>query len=191
MNIFWVTAKDYNHLIKYHKNGMLKKQKMSLRNAIIELTVLKIFYFSYILILPIFITGLPWYHVVAGFVITQMVAGILLACIFQLAHVMETSEFPAPSDDRKMENSWAVHQVLNTTNFAPNNKPLSWFIGGLNYQIEHHLFPQVCHIHYPKLSVIVKQTAEEYNLPYHVQPTFLGALWNHKNMLEKLGKGEL
>src|SRR5690606_13250163 len=108
--------------------------------------------------------------------------------IFQLAHVMETSEFPAPTDENKMMNSWAIHQLLNTANFAPKSRVLSWFIGGLNYQIEHHLFPQICHVHYPTLSKIVQQTAQEYNLPYNVQPTFVKALIEHGSMLKKLGR---
>lgn len=188
MNLFWVTVKDYNHLFKYHRNGMLNKQKITLRRALIELSLLKIAYFGYIVVAPIVFTDVPWYHVVCGFVVMHLVGGLILACVFQLAHVMETSEFPQPLDNRRMENSWAVHQLLNTTNFAPRSKVLSWFIGGLNYQIEHHLFPHICHVHYPRISAIVRQTALEFNLPYNVQPNFIVALREHKNMLRKLGQ---
>lgn len=188
MNIYWVTVKDYKNIIGYHKNGMLKKQKISFSRAIIELTLYKLFYFFYTLVLPIMFANVAWYHVVWGFVAMQMVAGLMLACIFQLAHVMETSEFPAPTDENKMMNSWAIHQLLNTANFAPKSRVLSWFIGGLNYQIEHHLFPQICHVHYPTLSKIVQQTAKEYDLPYNVQPTFVKALIEHGSMLKKLGR---
>lgn len=188
MNIYWVTVKDYKCLIKYNKTGLLKKEKISFVRAISELTFYKVIYFGYILVLPLLFTQLAWYHVVLGFVTMHMLAGLLLACIFQLAHVMETSEYAKPDDNRKMENNWAVHQILNTANFAPKNYILSWFVGGLNYQIEHHLFPHICHIHYPKLSAIVKKTAEEYNLPYNVQPTFIAALSEHAAMLKKLGR---
>ena len=87
-----------------------------------------------------------------------------------------------------MDNSWAIHQLLNTTNFAPGSKFTSWFIGGLNYQIEHHLFPQICHVHYPRLSKIVQQVAESYGLPYNVQPTVIKALAEHGKMLRTLGR---
>ncbi|MBS1773830.1 MAG: acyl-CoA desaturase [Bacteroidetes bacterium] len=187
MNIYWVTVKDYKCLLQYGKNGLLKKQKISLRYALTELTLYKIFYFGYTIVVPIFIAGVAWYHVVLGFIAMHLVAGLLLACIFQLAHVMETSEFPELPEQSKMQNNWAVHQVLNTANFAPDSKIMSWFIGGLNYQIEHHLFPHICHVHYPKLSQIVKQTAVEYNIPYNVQPTFMRALKEHARMLKKLG----
>jgi len=188
MNLFWVFVKDYRLVFRYHKNDLLKKEKITLRKALIELTFFRIIYFSYILVLPIMLSGMPWYDVVLGFVMMQMVAGISLACIFQPAHVMETSEFPIPTDENKIENNWAAHQVLNTTNFAPNNKIVSWFIGGLNFQIEHHLFPHVCHVHYPKLSHIVKAAAEKYGLPYNVQPTVTKALVEHGRMLRILGR---
>lgn len=188
MNLFWVLVKDFKLLFRYHKNDLLKKEKITLRTGLIELTALRIFYFSYILVLPIMISGMPWYDVVMGFVLMHMVAGLSLACIFQPAHVMETSEYPLPTEDNKIENNWAAHQVLNTTNFAPNNKIVSWFIGGLNFQIEHHLFPHVCHVHYPKLSAIVKRAAERHGLPYNVQPTVTRALAEHGRMLRILGR---
>jgi linoleoyl-CoA desaturase len=145
-------------------------------------------FFTYVVVLPLLFSGMAWQHVILGFVLMQMLAGLILACVFQLAHVMHTSDYAEPDDANKMPNSWAVHQLLNTANFSPKSKIMSWFIGGLNYQIEHHLFPHICHVHYPQLSKIVSQTAKEYNLPYNVQPTFVKALAVHANMLKQLGK---
>jgi len=192
MNLYWVTAKDYLMLFRYDKHDLLKKQKTTLRKSVIQLSLLKVFYFSYVLVVPILFSGFAWYQVLLGFVGMHVIAGLSLALIFQPAHVMETSEFPAlPSGGAKMENSWAVHQVLNTANFCPDSVITSWFVGGLNYQIEHHLFPQICHVHYPEVSKIVKRVAAEYNLPYQVQPTFYHAIKEHLSMLKKLGKGKL
>jgi len=87
-----------------------------------------------------------------------------------------------------MENKWAIHQLMTTMNFAPKSRLFSWYVGGLNYQVEHHLFPNICHIHYKRISDIVKKTAEEFNLPYYSQPTFLGALKAHNALLKQLGK---
>lgn len=187
MNVYWVTVKDYKCILKYGKNGMIKKEKITLTRALIELTAYKVLYFGYIIVLPLLFANVAWYHVVLGFVSMHLVGGLLLACIFQLAHVMDTSEYPVAKENNKMESSWAVHQLLNTANFAPNNKLLSWYIGGLNFQIEHHLFPQICHVHYPKLSKIVEQVAKEHNVPYNVQPTFRKALRTHALMLKQLG----
>ncbi len=190
MNIYWVTAKDYIKISAYNKNGLLIKQKTTFRRALTELTLLKIFYIGYIFVLPIMFSGFAWYHIVGGFVIMHVIAGFSLACIFQPAHVVETSDFAKPDDERKMENNWAVHQILNTADFAPDNKFVCWYIGGLNFQIEHHLFPHVCHIHYPKIAKIVAQVAKEHNIPYQVMPTFRSALLAHGKMLKYLGTHE-
>lgn len=191
MNLFWVFVKDYNVLFRYEREGLLKKEKITLRKALLELTAYKLFYLANILLLPILFSGMSIGSVLIGFVIMHLVAGISLACIFQPAHVMETSTFPYPPEDRKMESCWAAHQVLNTTNFAPGSRLAAWFMGGLNYQIEHHLFPHICHIHYPKLSGIVQRVAKEHNIPYNVQPTVLKAIIEHGRMLKMLGKEEM
>ena len=119
----------------------------------------------------------------------HFVAGFILAIVFQPAHVIPSSEFPLPDQSGNMDNNWAVHQLLTTANFAPKNKLLSWYVGGLNFQIEHHLFPNICHVHYKKLSEIVKKTAEEFNVPYHVQPTFRSAILEHGKLLKDFGPG--
>ncbi len=190
MNLYWITVKDYKMLFKYSKNKLLQNQRTTLAKTLTELTLLKVLYVAYMIVLPIKFSGVAWYHVVGGFVIMHVVAGFALACIFQPAHVIETSDYSSPTDDRKMENNWALHQVLNTADFAPDNKLVCWFIGGLNFQIEHHLFPQVCHIHYPKIAKIVASVAEEFDIPYNVMPTFRSALLAHGKMLWYLGRNE-
>lgn len=187
LTLQWATIKDYRQIYDYHKKDLLRKEKLTLRQAMIQVTIYKIIYYLFIVAVPVFITGIPWQHVLGGFVLMHFTAGLLLSCIFQLAHVMEECEFPQPGDDRKMQNNWAVHQLLNTANFAPTNRVLSWFIGGLNRQIEHHLFPHICHVHYKHIAKLVKQTAQEYNLPYYEYPTFRHALLQHGKMLKKLG----
>ncbi len=189
MNLFWITVKDYRNLIRYKKANLLKKERISFGKAIFLLTLYKVLYFAYILVLPILFSGMPWYWVLAGFVLMHLICGLALACIFQPAHVLEHSEYPM-AQEGKIENNWALHQMLNTTDFSPKSKVLSWFIGGLNYQIEHHLFPEICHVHYPGIAPIVKKTAEEYGIPYHVIPTFAGALIAHGKMLKFLGTPE-
>lgn len=191
MTLYWMTGKDYLGVIRYKKLGLLSKQNVSLRQALLRITAYKIFYYAYIIVLPILFSGVAWYMVICGFLLMHFTGGLFLSCIFQPAHIMESSEFALPVDTdgkRRMENSWAIHEVVNTTNFAPDNRFLSWFVGGLNYQIEHHLFTQVCHVHYKKISPIVKSSMAAFGLPYHVQPTFLGAIFQHAKMLRKLGR---
>ncbi|MBS1643700.1 MAG: acyl-CoA desaturase [Bacteroidetes bacterium] len=190
LTVQWATIKDYLAVIDYNKKDLLKKEKRSLARAIWEITGWKILYYSIFLVLPILFSGVAWGWVVLGFFLMHFFAGLALSCIFQLAHVMEDAEFPQPLDNNKMQNNWAVHQVLNTINFSPRSKIMSWFIGGLNYQIEHHLFPHICHVHYPELSKIVKRTATKWGIPYQEEKTFLSALIEHGKMLKKLGKKE-
>jgi linoleoyl-CoA desaturase len=188
LTLQWATIKDFRQVYDYHKKDLLRKEKTTLGKAMLQLSIYKILYYAYIFVIPVVVTGIAWQNVLIGFVIMHFVAGLLLSCIFQLAHVMETSEYPLPTDDRKMENNWAIHQLLNTANFSPKSKSVFWFVGGLNHQIEHHLFPHICHIHYKQVAVLVEETANEYGLPYQVQPSFVRAVIEHGRMLRKLGR---
>lgn len=118
----------------------------------------------------------------------HFVAGLSLGAIFQPAHVVPETEFPIPEKDLTIENNWMIHQLETTSDFAAKSKFFGWFVGGLNFQVEHHLFPNICHVHYKALSKIVKETAKEYNLPYHSHKTFFNALSAHTKMLKKLGQ---
>jgi linoleoyl-CoA desaturase len=112
-----------------------------------------------------------------------------MAVILQMAHVTADVDFPEPTGDPlKIENEWAIHEVQTTSNFAPNNRILNWYVGGLNYQIEHHLFPHICHLLYPKIAPIVRATCEEFGLPYQSYPTFRAALKNHWRSLREFGR---
>jgi linoleoyl-CoA desaturase len=116
------------------------------------------------------------------------VAGFILSIVFQLAHVVEETEFPMPDEACKVDNEWAIHQIQTTANFATRNPIVTWFCGGLNFQIEHHLFPSVSHIHYPKISQIVKQTCSEYGVNYIEFPRMSNAVYSHWKTLHDLGK---
>ena len=113
---------------------------------------------------------------------------MILALVFQLAHVVEHAEFEAAGIEPKLiENEWAAHQVKTTANFAPKNRFINWYVGGLNFQVEHHLFPRISHIHYPAISTIVKETCEQFNLPYNTYPTMSESIASHFRMMKKLG----
>jgi linoleoyl-CoA desaturase len=157
-----------------------------------------IFWLSKIAHLTIFIL-IPWMHhsfgtVILGYFIVTSVVGLVISTVFQLAHVVELTKMidaPALLPGNKhivIEQENAVHQILTTANFATDNKILSWYIGGLNFQIEHHLFPKVSHEHYPKISILVKQVCEEFNLPYNEFDTMVAAIGSHAQQLKELGK---
>jgi len=106
--------------------------------------------------------------------------------VFQLAHIVEGVSQPVPDVLGSVQNAWAVHQLLTTANFRCS-RLVSWYIGGLDYQIEHHLFPSISHRHYPALARIVQQTALEHGVPYNQKPSFGAALQSHVQMLRALG----
>ncbi|MCR9200382.1 MAG: acyl-CoA desaturase [Planctomycetaceae bacterium] len=132
-----------------------------------------------------------WTHVAAMFFLASFVQGVLLSVVFQLAHCVEEAEFPLPEgDNARIENAWAVHQVETTVDFSQNGALATWFTGGLNFQIEHHLFPNICHIHYPAIAKIVRQTSEEFGIEYHAHPTVMSAIRSHFNWLKRMGRPE-
>ncbi|MBL7850274.1 MAG: acyl-CoA desaturase [Cyclobacteriaceae bacterium] len=187
MTLVWVLGKDFVRLVKYQREGLVQKQKADSRVEWVVLAATKLAYFTLVIIIPVIVLPFTVWQVLAGFLIMHFIAGFILAVIFQPAHVVDGTSYFQPDENGTLENSWAVHQLHTTTNFAMNNWLLNWFAGGLNFQIEHHLFPNVCHVHYPQLAPIVRATAEEFGVPYKVKPTFWAALVAHRQMLLHLG----
>lgn len=186
-SISWVFLKDFKKFFQ-DKVGNYK-----MKNPTVEyfrLFGFKAVYYTLFLIIPLMVIELPWYWILFGFVILHLVEGITLALIFQLAHVVEGTEFPEPDENGKMADNWAALQMRSTSDFATGYPIINFLFGGLNFQVEHHLFPKVCHTHYTKLAPIVKKTAEEFDLPYHSHKTFLGAIRSHIHMLKLFGRQE-
>ncbi|MEX0965927.1 MAG: acyl-CoA desaturase [Bacteroidia bacterium] len=190
MTIYWFLSKDFESVIKYSKTKLLAKQGITLKKAFREVLFNKAWYVALTLGLPIILIALPWWQVLLGFLMMHFISGLLLAFIFQSAHVIQETDFYETDPTGGVENNWAIHQMRTTANFANNSKWFSWLIGGLNFQIEHHLFPHICHVHYKRISSIVKETAEEFDVPYYQHKTFFGALRSHFSLLNQLGTGK-
>jgi linoleoyl-CoA desaturase len=190
MTLMWCTVKDYRQAVRYNKMDLMKTQDITYGQLLASIIVSKILYFAVIFGLPFVFSALPWWATILGFLAMQFIAGLILAMIFQPAHVVPTSYYPLPDESGNIDADWAVSQLYNTANFAPKAKVFSWYVGGLNFQIEHHLFPNICHVHYDKLAKIVKETAKEFNLPYISQKTWFGALREHTIMLKNLGNND-
>lgn len=191
MTVYWLLMKDFVQIIQYNNDELLESQNTNLKKGLASLIFNKIMYVGLIIVAPMLLINLPWTSILLGFLIMHFTCGLLLALIFQTAHVIEETEFFESDEDGMLENEWAIHQLKTTANFAENNRPLSWFVGGLNFQVEHHLFPNICHVHYKKLSHIVRETAHEFNLPYNSHKTFIGAIASHFTFLHKLGTGKI
>ncbi|WP_242928783.1 fatty acid desaturase family protein [Pontibacter vulgaris] len=183
--LYWVFFTDYN---KYFTKrvGSMPLKPMKLNNHLVFWSF-KALHAVLFVGLPIFMVGfLPW---LIGFLIYSFATGFVMSIVFQLAHTVEDTQFLAASETAvKVEDEWAVHQLKTTANFATNNKIISWLVGGLNFQIEHHLFPKVSHIHYPAISKIIKQACADYGINYIEYPKMRMAVASHVSHLRQLAK---
>lgn len=189
MTIYWLIAKDYEQLIRYNRKKLLAAQGLTAGKAALYITFNKMWYIALFFVLPMMTVQLPWTQILFGFLLMHFMSGLILALIFQPAHVIEETAFYVTDENGSVENNWAIHQLKTTANFANRSTFFSWYVGGLNYQIEHHLFPHICHVHYKDLSPIVKATAKEFNVPYYQHETFLDAVRSHFSLLNELGTG--
>jgi len=189
--VYAITSIAWTFVMDFGKYFNQKIVNASIRNMDAKhhfiFWISKALYLVFYVLIPILVVG--WQAWLIGFVVAHCVFGFTLAIVFQLAHVVEHTEFDSVSDNPKViESEWAIHQVKTTANFATNNKIISWLVGGLNFQIEHHLFPRVSHVHYPALSKIVKRVCELHGMPYHQFPTMSSAIVSHFRLMRKLGR---
>ncbi len=188
ITLYWVIAKDLLQFIRYTKNGVNPNKPKENVITFLKISAVKISYLFVTLFVPIYFAELPWLQVISGFLIMHGVAGLILTVIFQLAHTVEGTSHPLPNDSGNIENDWAIHQLNTTVNFSPDSKILTWYLGGLNHQVEHHLFPRICHVHYPAISKIVQETCNEFGVPYLENKTFMQALRSHIRTLKRFGR---
>jgi linoleoyl-CoA desaturase len=183
--ILWIFVLDYG---KYFKSriGSMQLKKMQLSDHLV-FWGFKLFHAFLFVGLPIYMVGFgDW---LVAFLVITLVAGLVLSLVFQLAHTVEHTSFPVPNETTgKLEDEWAVHQIKTTANFATRNKVVSWLVGGLNFQIEHHLFPKISHIHYPAISKIIRQACQEYGIHYIEYPKVRYAVASHVAFLRQMGR---
>lgn len=181
----WIFIDDF---AKYFSGKMVPnspQRKWTLKEHFIFWTT-KIGYLALYIGLPVYFTSLA--SALIGFGIMTFVCGLTIAIVFQMAHVVEVTSFPKPNaTTSKINQEWAIHQVETTANFGTKNKLLSWFLGGLNFQVEHHLFPRISHVHYPAINKLVKETCEEFNVSYLEFSSLGTAFWSHLKHIRKMG----
>lgn len=182
----WATFGDFMRFVKMKKRENADSNEI--RNGILKLAGWKLMYHGYIWILPVVLLGIPLWQAIGAFLLMQFIAGILLGTVVQLAHIQSDCEFPLPENGETMESQWAVHQVATTCNFGTESKLLSWCVGGLNFQIEHHLFPNVSYYHLPALARIVEKAARKHGIPYHAYRSFGAAVLAHGRYLRQMGR---
>jgi linoleoyl-CoA desaturase len=155
--------------------------------ALFQLIAGKAAFFAWALVVPMMFHR--WWVVLLFYGATSFVVGLILAVVFQLAHCLEEADFPpVPADASRVPESWAEHEVRTTVDFARDSRALTWFLGGLNYQVEHHLFPKISHVHYPRLARIVEEVCAEYRVPYAAHASMRAALRSHGRWLRRMGR---
>jgi linoleoyl-CoA desaturase len=183
--VFWIFFADYKKYFS-QKIGSVPLKKMN-RKDHLEFWGVKLYHAAVFILVPILCVG--WLSWMIGFLTMSLVAGFVLSIVFQLAHTVEHTAFPiADIDTHKLPDEFAAHQIKTTANFATRNKLVSWLVGGLNFQIEHHLFPKISHIHYPAISEIVRKVCVEYQLQYIEYPTMRKAVMAHVRFLRQMGR---
>ncbi len=183
--MWWVFVTDYKkYFLK--RIGPVPLKSMTVADHI-SFWAFKLLHAFLFVALPIYMLGFtPW---LIGFLVFALFAGFVLSIVFQLAHTVEHTEFPKASiDTNKMEDEWAIHQLKTTANFATRNKLISWWVGGLNFQIEHHLFPKISHVHYPAISKIIKKACQDFGIPYIEYPKMRLAVVSHVSHLKNLSR---
>jgi linoleoyl-CoA desaturase len=188
LTLYWTLLKDYVQFFKYRKEKASKDTPFQSVITFLRITAGKLGYYFVFMYLPVMILGIPFWYICSGFLLMHFIAGVILTLVFQLAHSVEGTRYPVPDSNNTIDNNWALHQMATTVNFSTKSKVISWYVGGLNFQVEHHLFPAICHVHYYELADIVKETSREFGVPYLENETLLSALQSHFRALRNLGK---
>lgn len=184
----WIFIKDYRYMFAAQLGPYQNPRRPGWEIA--QLFGFKAFNLLWTVAIPLMVVDLPWQHVMFGYLAMNMVAGFILGVIFQMAHVVDVTDFVQADRNARVEDEWFIHQLKTTANFATDNRLLTWYVSGLNHQVEHHLFPNICSVHYPAIRSIVENAAHRHGLPYHCFPTFSAAIASHFRMLRLLGSEE-
>ncbi len=184
--IIWATAKDFIKMFKYRRLGLIEGGTRFWQ-SIVGIAFRKVLFHMFLIVIPVLVLDISVGLAILMLATMLVVTGLTLSLIFQTAHLVPNLDV-IETKNPEIDENWLVHQLHTTTNYATNSPIFSWFYGSLNFQVEHHLFPNICHVHYPKISHIVKNTAKEYGLPYHCQGSFGQAVFEHFKLLRLLGK---
>jgi linoleoyl-CoA desaturase len=182
----WVFVKDFQYFLR-RDLGPFKNIKHP-KPEVATLIVMKAVYYTWTIVVPWLVLDVTWWQFLIGLLAMHITAGFILGIVFQLAHVVEGTDHPLPDVEGKMDQAWIIHEMQTTSDFGRRNRLLSWYVGGLNFQIEHHLFPRVCSVHYPAISRIVEEAAVRHGVRFNQHRTMREAVASHYRVLKKLGK---
>ncbi|WP_335966051.1 acyl-CoA desaturase [Galbibacter sp. PAP.153] len=188
LTLNWAITTDFKQMRRYMKRKLSYGKFPNPAKEWSVLIITKIIYIMVWIAIPMFFIELAWWKVLIGFFVMHYTAGLILSIVFQLAHIVDEATTFIPDETGTIKNTWAIHQLFTTTNFSTKNKIVNWFTGGLNHQVEHHIFPNISHVHYTNIAKIVRETAKEFNLPYYEYKTTRKAIISHFKHLKALGE---
>ena len=181
----WATIKDFKWFFGEAHIGNQKNIKHPLKEYII-LFIGKTVFYGLTLVLPIIFLSAPWYTILGAWVFMHVLPGLTFALIFQVTHVYDGTTYPIPDDEGNLDNNYALHVLETTADFSRHSRLGSWLMGGINIHVIHHILPQVCHVHYPALTKILKETCDDHGIEYQENRTFWMALKKHYQILKHL-----
>lgn len=184
--INWLYIKDYKYIFAKRLGSFDPVDHPAAE--IRKLFLWKAIAYTWTMVLPLLVLDIAWWQYLVGFLAFHGTAGLILGVVFMMAHVVEEAAFPEVNAAGELEDGWMVHQCRTSVNFARRNRLLTWYLGGLNYQLEHHLFPGVCSVHYPAISSIVERMCNEHDVPYREHPTLGMAMRSHYRQLRTFGR---
>ncbi len=185
----WLLFRDFKDYLETNISGKPGLQHEA--KEYLKLIIGKVFYFSRMLVFPYLLLPFSIGTILLGFLLFHFAASLTVAMALVSAHIGEDSIYPEPDADGRMPSSWIKHQILTTSDFATDNKIITQLFGGFNHHLVHHIFPNICHIHYPALTKILIQTCQEFKMPYKSNPTLISAIFSHLNFLKiRSSKGE-
>jgi linoleoyl-CoA desaturase len=183
----WAFIKDYKSL--FESDHARTPDGGHRKRDVATLLAFKAFFYTWSIVVPLAVLDVAWWQFLIGYLAMHMTAGLILGVVFMMAHVVEGVTFPTPDADGAISDSWVAHELATTANFSNGNRLLTWYVGGLNHQIEHHLFPRLCSVHYPKIRNAVRDVAFRHGLPYIHNPTLLDAIRSHYRFMKRMGAG--
>jgi len=184
--IIWIFIYDFQILFRFNGNGSPDPNKKHPSSELFLFILFKAIYITSALVLPFYLIEAKWWEILICYLTVQGVAGVIMAWVVKLGHSVENVIHVQPDENGVVQNSWMVHELQTTSNFSVNNPFVSYFTGGLNFQIEHHLFPRICSVHYSKISPIVAEVLKKYQLPYNLHKNMITGLVSHYKFMKRL-----
>jgi linoleoyl-CoA desaturase len=187
--LIWIFSYDFQVLKRF--NGSVNPLGKHPVSELVIFYLSKLLYIVLGIVIPLIYMNGKWWQILSCFILIHAVAGIIMACVVKLGHIVDTVEHFEPDENGMIQHAWAVHVLKTSSNFSMDNAFIGWFTGGLNYQIEHHLYPGTCSEHYPAIAPIIKDVSERYGLPYHCHKSMWSGLKSHYRILKRLGNPQL